>query len=154
MRNIFAYGIFYLEENKMLRIFISSHGHFASGIKSSVEILMGPNPRITVFDAYIDQDSVQEHLDSFYETVGEDDKVILLSDLYGGSVNQVMYTYLEKPNTKLIAGVNLALVLELAVREEISDEEIEQLVEQSRTMLRVVELDKGDAPQVEDSDFF
>ena len=138
----------------MLKIFISSHGHFASGIKSSVEILMGPNPRITVFDAYIDQDSVQEHLDRFYEGVGEDDKVILLSDLYGGSVNQVMYTYLERPNTTLVAGVNLALVLELAVREEISDGEIRELVEQSRSMLRVVELDEGDSPQVEDSDFF
>ena len=58
----------------MLKFFISSHGHFASGIKSSVEILMGPNPRITVFDAYINQDSVQEHLDAFYESVGEDDQ--------------------------------------------------------------------------------
>ncbi|MBE6116809.1 MAG: PTS sugar transporter subunit IIA, partial [Erysipelotrichaceae bacterium] len=95
----------------MLRIFISSHGHFASGMKSSVEILMGPNPRITVFDAYVDQDSVQEHLDEFYSTVEPDDQVLLLSDLYGGSVNQVMYTYLTKPNTTLIAGVNLALVL-------------------------------------------
>ena len=138
----------------MIKIFISSHGHFASGIKSSVEILMGPNPRITVFDAYIDQDSVQEHLDRFYETVGEDDKVILLSDLYGGSVNQVMYTYLNRPNTKLIAGINLALVLELAVKEEISDQELDELVEQSRSMLRVVELDEKSAPQVEDSDFF
>ena len=154
MRNNVAHGIFYLEELTMLKIFISSHGHFASGIKSSVEILMGPNPRITVFDAYIDQDSVQEHLDRFYEGVGEDDKVILLSDLYGGSVNQVMYTYLERPNTTLVAGVNLALVLELAVREEISDGEIRELVEQSRSMLRVVELDEGDSPQVEDSDFF
>ena len=138
----------------MLRIFISSHGHFASGIKRSVEILMGPNPRITVFDAYIDQDSVQEHLDRFYESVGEEDKVILLSDLYGGSVNQVMYTYLTKPNTTLIAGVNLALVLDLAIREDISEEEIKELVEQSRTMLRVVELEKEETPQVEDSDFF
>ena len=137
----------------MLKLFISSHGHFASGIKSSVEILMGPNPRITVFDAYIDQDSVQEHLDTFYETVEADDKVLLLSDLYGGSVNQVMYTYLEKPNTRLVAGINLALVLELAVKEDISDEELAQLVEQSRTMLRVVELDKSEAEK-EDEDFF
>ncbi len=137
----------------MLKIFISSHGHFASGIKSSVEILMGPNARITVFDAYIDQDSVQEHLDAFYETVAEDDQVLLLSDLYGGSVNQVMYTYLEKPNTRLVAGVNLALVLELAVKEEISDEELAQLVEQSRTMLRIVELDKSETKE-EDEDFF
>ncbi len=137
----------------MLKIFISSHGHFASGIKSSVEILMGPNPRITVFDAYIDQDSVQEHLDAFYEGVQEDDQVLLLSDLYGGSVNQVMYTYLEKPNTRLVAGVNLALVLELAVKEEISDEELSQLIEQSRTMLRIVELDKSETVK-EDEDFF
>ncbi len=137
----------------MLKLFISSHGHFASGMKSSVEILMGPNPRITVFDAYVTQESVQENLDRFYETVEADDQVILLSDLYGGSVNQVMYTYLERPNTRLVAGVNLALVLELAVKEEISDEELEQLVEQSRTMLRIVELDRSDAKE-EDEDFF
>ena len=137
----------------MLKLFISSHGHFASGMKSSVEILMGPNPRITVFDAYVTQESVQENLDRFYETVEENDQVILLSDLYGGSVNQVMYTYLERPNTRLVAGVNLALVLELAVKEEISDKELEQLVEQSRTMLRIVELDKSDAKE-EDEDFF
>ena len=137
----------------MIGLVVTGHGHFASGIKSSVEILMGPNPRITVFDAYIDQDSVQEHLDRFYESVGEEDKVILLSDLYGGSVNQVMYTYLEKPNTRLVAGVNLALVLELAVKEEISDEELSQLIEQSRTMLRIVELDKSETV-TEDEDFF
>ncbi|MBR0385722.1 MAG: PTS sugar transporter subunit IIA [Erysipelotrichaceae bacterium] len=137
----------------MLKIFISSHGHFASGIKSSVEILMGPNPRITVFDAYVDQDSVQEHLDAFYQTVEADDQVLLLSDLYGGSVNQVMYTYLTKPNTTLIAGVNLALVLELAVKEEIDPEDLAYLVEQSRTMLRIVELDTA-AQEEEHDDFF
>jgi len=137
----------------MLKIFISSHGHFASGIKSSVEILMGPNPRITVFDAYVDQDSVQEHLDAFFQTVEADDQVLLLSDLYGGSVNQVMYTYLTKPNTTLIAGVNLALVLELAVKEEIDPEDLADLVEQSRTMLRIVELDTADQEEEHD-DFF
>ncbi|MBQ2506549.1 MAG: PTS sugar transporter subunit IIA, partial [Erysipelotrichaceae bacterium] len=113
-----------------------------------------PNPRITVFDAYINQESVQENLDAFYETVGEDDKVLLLSDLYGGSVNQVMYTYLTRPNTRLVAGVNLALVLELAVREEVSDAELEELVEQSRTMLRIVELEKSTETKEEDEDFF
>ena len=138
----------------MLKLFISSHGHFASGIKSSVEILMGPNDRITVFDAYINQDSVNEHLDAFFETVTEDDDVIMLSDLYGGSVNSVMYTYLTRPNTRLVAGVNLALVLELAVKEEISDEELEALVEQSRTMLRIVEMEKVQEEETEDEDFF
>lgn len=138
----------------MLKIFISSHGHFASGIKSSVEILAGAKPNVTVFDAYINQESVQEHLDSFFETVGEDDQVLLLSDLYGGSVNSVMYTYLTKPNTTLVAGVNLALVLELSVRESISKEELEELVEMSRTMMKVVEFDAGEATTEEQDDFF
>ena len=138
----------------MIKIFISSHGHFASGLKSSLEILMGPNDRVTVFDAYVTQESVQEHLDAFYETVGPEDTVLLLSDLYGGSVNSVMYTYLTKPNTKLVAGVNLALVLDLAVREEISDEELADLVEQSRSMLRVVELEQTEEESGEEEDFF
>ena len=138
----------------MIKIFISSHGHFASGLKSSLEILMGPNDRVTVFDAYVTQESVQEHLDAFYENVGPEDTVLLLSDLYGGSVNSVMYTYLTKPNTKLVAGVNLALVLDLAVRENISDEELSDLVEQSRSMLRIVELEKTQDEESDDEDFF
>ncbi len=137
----------------MLKMFLSSHGYLASGMQSSLEILCGANSRLTVFDAYINQETVQEHLDVFYETVSENDEVILLSDLYGGSVNQVMYTYLGKPNTRLIAGVNLALVLELSVRESITDEELSSLVEQSREMLRIVELDTSEETQEQD-DFF
>ena len=52
----------------MLKIFLSSHGRFASGIRSSCEILMGPSDNLTVFDAYLDDTSVQQHLDAFYET--------------------------------------------------------------------------------------
>ena len=58
-----------------------------------------------------------------------------------------------RPNTRLVAGVNLALVLELAVKEEISDAELAELVEQSRSMLRVVEFEKSEEIK-EDEDFF
>lgn len=126
----------------MLKLFLSSHGHLASGMKNSIEILTGPVAKLTVFDAYINQESVQDHLDTFFKTVEKDDQVILLSDLYGGSVNQVMYLYAERPNTTLIAGVNLALVLELAVRESVTTLELKELVKQSRTMLRIVETDQ------------
>lgn len=135
----------------MLKIFLSSHGHFASGIASSVEILTGSSERFTIFDAYVDETSVQERLDAFYETVSEHDQVLLLSDLYGGSVNQVMYTYLTKPNTMLVAGVNLALVLELTLRDEITEEELEELIEQSRQMMMNVKLDSVSDEQ---EDFF
>ena len=68
----------------MLKIFLSSHGRFASGIRSSCEILLGAQQNLTVFDAYVDNDTVQEHLDDFYKTVSAEDQVLLCSDLYGG----------------------------------------------------------------------
>ena len=125
----------------MLKIFLSSHGHMASGIKSSFDILIGNTDKITVFDAYVDEKNVQDVLDNFYKTVSEDDEVLLLSDLYGGSVNQVMFTYLNRPNTRLVSGVNLALVLELAIKETISDSELEELVETSRMMMKIVKME-------------
>ena len=125
----------------MLKIFLSSHGHMASGIKSSLDILIGNTDKITVFDAYVDEKNVQDVLDNFYKTVSEDDEVLLLSDLYGGSDNQVMFTYLNRPNTRLVSGVNLALVLELAIKETISDSELEELVETSRMMMKIVKIE-------------
>lgn len=137
----------------MLKIFLSSHGRLASGIKSSLEILLGKSENVTVFDAYLDENSVKDKLHAFYKTVKPEDQVLLLSDLYGGSVNQVMCLYLERPNTMLVAGVNLALVLELAVRQEpISEEELQQLIEQSRSALKLVKLDLLN--NEEENDFF
>ena len=125
----------------MLKIFLSSHGHMASGIKSSMNILFGSSDNITAFDAYVDERNVKDVLEGFYETVSEDDEVLLLSDLYGGSVNQVMFTFLNRPNTRLVSGVNLALVLELAIKETVSDSELEELVENSRMMMKVVRME-------------
>lgn len=136
----------------MIKVFLSSHGHLASGMKHSLDILLGSSERIHVFDAYVDESSVQEKLEAFLASTTEQDQVILLSDLYGGSVNQVMYTYLDRPNVHLIAGVNLALVLEIAARETaFTAEELVQLVDDSRQMLRVVTLDE---PVRSSDDFF
>ncbi len=134
-----------------MKIFLSSHGHLASGIKSSLDILLGNSDKVTVFDAYVDETNLTTVLDAFYANVGNDEQVILLSDLYGGSVNQQMALYTNKPNTTLIAGVNLALVLELAVAQDLTKDQIEEIVEQSRSMMRIVDLDADQ--QVQD-DFF
>lgn len=138
----------------MVKYFLSSHGHLASGLKSSIDVLLGGCDRLTVFDAYVDERSLEEVLNAFYREVGPDDQVILMSDMYGGSVNSIMYTFLDRPQTTLIAGVNLALVIGLVINDrEMSREEIEDVVRQSREALRVVELDQN-AQSAEDEELF
>ena len=86
--------------------------------------------------------------------MGRDDQVILLSDMYGGSVNSIMYTFLNRPNTTLIAGVNLALVIGLVIQDrELTREEIEDVVRQSREAIQIVELDNAEQSEG-DEDLF
>ncbi|MFV0479066.1 MAG: PTS sugar transporter subunit IIA [Anaerorhabdus sp.] len=134
-----------------MKIFLASHGKLASGVKSSLNILLGNSDKVTVFDAYLDDRNVAAEVEKFYETVSEYEEVLLLSDLYGGSVNQVLFACLQRENTRLVAGVNLAFVLEVAIREAISDEELSEIVNQSREMLRIV---INDDEEVETEDFF
>ncbi len=138
----------------MRKFLISSHGHLASGIKSSLEILMGKADNVTVFDAYVDQDTVEQHVEAFFDSLQEGDQAIMLSDLYGGSVNQVLYRYLDRPETYLIAGVNLGLVIELVVMSElpVTMEDLERAVSAARDGMQICTLETTGG--TEEEDFF
>lgn len=138
----------------MTKFFLSSHGHLASGISSSLDVLLGAYEKLTYFDAYIDEGSLNDALDDFFAEAEDGDQVILLSDMYGGSVNSTMYTYLNHPNTTLVAGVNLPLVIGLVILEEhITREMLEQIVEQSREAIRIVDLEEDEKPEEAESLF-
>lgn len=136
----------------MRKFFISSHGHMASGIKSSLEILMGKADNVTVFDAYVDQDRVEDHVDAFFDSLEEDDQAIMLSDLYGGSVNQVLYRYADRPNTFLVAGVNLGLVIELVAMSdfELTEEDLDNTIESAKGAIQRCVVDTTEVEQEED----
>lgn len=133
----------------MAQFFLSSHGRLASGIKTSVNILLGGSDNLTVFDAYVDEKNLEDALNDFFEKTGEKEQKVLLSDLYGGSVNNTMYTYLDRPNTFLVAGVNLALVISLIMEEDITPELLDELVMQGREALQVVTLDTSEEAEEE-----
>lgn len=127
----------------MKKCLIATHGRLASGFKSSLEILLGSTEGISVIDAYLDETNFEDHLIDYLNTQNNEDQIILMSDLYGGSVNQVMSRYANSSNRILVAGVNLAFVLEVVARgsSHISKEEIEFLVEESRKAIKIVKLE-------------
>lgn len=125
-----------------MHIFIASHGQLASGMLSSLEVLLGKQKNIQTFDAYLGEKRLKDQLDEFLSKVEKEETVVLLSDLYGGSVNQEMYTYLTREHTFLVAGVNLAFVLELAMYQGIVDEELlDSIVSNGQQMMKRVPLE-------------
>lgn len=124
----------------MRKILIATHGYFADGVKSSLNLLVGDRKEITVINAYVDESDVTKQYDAFFENVEEEDDIIVFTDLYGGSVNQQLFNYTQQHQAILITGFNLPILLEvLLAPEKLTKEKACELVESCRNELKVVE---------------
>lgn len=139
----------------MRRILLATHGRMADGVMSAVRLIMGENSKLDVVNAYLNGDPPTEELAAYFAAVKTEDTVIVLTDLLGGSVNKEVFPYLECPNVFVIAGFNLAMVLELAAmgaEEAVTAEFCRDLVEAGRS--QVVFLNDYYEPQTQSDDFF
>lgn len=138
----------------MVKLFFCCHGKMASGMKTSLDILVGDTKKLLVFDAYVNEEKVAEHVDAFYSTCREEDEKILISDIYGGSVNQILYQYAARDHTMLITGINLPLLLEIVVaanNEHLTKENLKQFIEQAKDSIKLIEVNDE---EMADEEFF
>ena len=138
----------------MKKVLLMSHGKFAEGIKSSVDVLMGGDDNLTVFNAYINEDSMEDFLADYFNRIDSNDQVIMMSDVFCGSINQKMVLKLNRPDTFLITGINLPCVLEVLmnIEDKLTKQQIENIVDESRLALKIIELDKNEE-DTENEDF-
>lgn len=70
------------------------------------------NDNVSVICAYVDgEDDVSTRIKGFIDSIAPDDSWIIFTDLFGGSVNNEFMKYISNPQIRLIAGMNLALVI-------------------------------------------
>jgi len=108
----------------LIKYIFASHGTLAKGILSSVELILGRQSNVETLCAYLSEDfnlslEVNRLLDSF----SEEDEVIVLTDIFGGSVNNEFIQYIGQKNIHLISGMNLPLVIDLIVTLDENKEE-------------------------------
>lgn len=123
----------------MTRIAIATHGNFAKGLKSTLELFI-PNEPIAYLSAYVEDElSIDEQLHDFFESLQEE-KAIVFTDLFGGSVNQKVLLESVGKDVQIIAGFNLSLVLEVILnKEQLTEERLVQLVNSAREAMQIVE---------------
>src|ERR1700760_1020558 len=101
----------------MRKFLIVSHGEFAGGIKSALELITGAAPGVAVLQAYVDENrSVEEEIGGL---IGDGEEWVVFTDLLGGSItNQVLRTAVDLGVTgsvHIVAGMNLPLVIEVVM---------------------------------------
>lgn len=113
----------------MRKFLIVSHGAFAAGIKSALELITGPAPQVVVLQAYIDENKpVEEEIGEVLKGAGAGEEWVVFTDLLGGSVtNQVVRAMAGGGpsgdgaaggvgrHIHIVAGVNLPLVIEVVL---------------------------------------
>lgn len=114
----------------MLGIVVSGHIHFASGLKSALEAIIGKQEQLAFVDFTEDltTEALEQQLRAAYEQVNSGEGVLFLTDLYGGSPNnRALNILLTTPQTELICGTNLSMLINAALeREELGLAELKQ----------------------------
>lgn len=122
----------------MKRYLLATHGNFAEGIKSSVKIIAGEfySNQLETICAYMNEEDYTTKIKKFIDSISETDQGFILTDLYGGSVNQKVIQLMpgEAKNIQVISGLNLGMLLELILNanEILSKEDMIHAIEAGR----------------------
>ena len=118
----------------MRHVILASHGDLARGMADTIAMIVGEVGNLSTFvlerdDMVPISNQVRAELDGFDAS----DEVIICTDMVGSSVNNDMVGLLaDYPNVTLISGMNLPLVITLALDEGPStEEELDEVIAQA-----------------------
>ena len=101
----------------MIKLLLASHGDLAYGVYSSLKIIMGEQKNISTLCAYNKEDfDLKKEVWKIINDLKDDDKLIIVTDIFGGSVNNEFMN-----NLYLVSGLNLPLVMELMLIQDESN---------------------------------
>ena len=124
----------------MRHFIISSHSHLAEGMVSALELIVGKIDNLSFYNAYIEEETgdcehFKEKIMREINSIPKEDDIIIMTDMFGGSVNNELLDLCKIENCHLVTGINLLLVIGLCLgsEEEPINEQIHRLVEEAKT---------------------
>nr|WP_293304502.1 hypothetical protein [Allomuricauda sp.] len=122
----------------MRKFLIATHGKFASGIKSSLDIIIGAQDNIFVLDAYTENNvPIQDHLDAILNEIEIGDELVVFTDIMGGSITNQIIQRINSGNAHIVSGVNLPLLIEVVLSDPNEDLQkvLDDAVENAKTQI-------------------
>ena len=101
----------------MVGILITGHGHFATGLASSLQLITGITEKVAAvdFEEVHSADVLKANLHKALDSLNDCDGVLVLADLAGGFPFQmVCMCKVERPEQKIeiLTGTNLPMMIE------------------------------------------
>lgn len=122
----------------MRKFLIATHGKFASGIKSSLDMIIGAQDNIFVLDAYTENNvPIQDHLDDILKKIEIGDELVVFTDIMGGSITNQIIQRINSSNAHIVSGVNLPLLIEVVLSDPNEDLQkiLDDAIENAKTQI-------------------
>ncbi|GAY76863.1 PTS system, mannose-specific IIA component [Sporolactobacillus inulinus] len=139
----------------MRKIIIASHHKMATGIKDTLNYITGDHDNVYALSAYLTNTPIQEEIEALLTGVNQEDEVVVFTDLLGGSVNQSFAKYTARPHFHVITGINLPIVLTIALKPDdtyLTAEQIRSSLDEAKEQLIYVNDFITNRPEDEDDE--
>ena len=99
----------------MIGIIIVTHGNLALELKSAMEQILGIQKNIEIISIKPDDDLEikKSALEESIKKVDEENGVIILTDMFGGTPSNLAISLLKIGKVEIISGVNLPMLIKL-----------------------------------------
>lgn len=123
----------------MRRFIFASHHKLAYGLKDTVDFLTGATKTIYDINAYLGDETkdIDTVVAELFASFDDEDEVVVLVDMMGGSVYQKFYPYMSD-KVHVICGMNLPMALSLVLAPEdecLTSEKVEQVLMDCKNQL-------------------
>lgn len=123
----------------MRRFIFASHHKLAYGLKDTVDFLTGATKAIYDINAYLDDETkdIDTVVAELFAPFDDEDEVVVLVDMMGGSVYQKFYPYMSD-KVHVICGMNLPMALSFVLAPEdecLTSEKVEQVLMDCKNQL-------------------
>lgn len=123
----------------MRRFIFASHHKLAYGLKDTVDFLTGATKIIYDINVYLDDETkdIDTVVAELFASFDDEDEVVVLVDMMGGSVYQKFYPYMSE-KVHVICGMNLPMALSLVLApedERLTSEKVEQVLMDCKNQL-------------------
>ena len=120
----------------MKRFILATHAYMSKGIKSSLELILGKQENLSVYCAYAEGEPFFNPLVIQEVEDHPEDEFVIMTDLFGGSVNNELLELTTRGNVHVVTGTNLILAMSILLTCPESDDvaaTIRNCVEDAKT---------------------
>ncbi len=140
-----------MKQSKRRKYLIATHGTFSTGVKSSLNMIIGDTENLYIIEAYVDDKvNIEDQIKLVLDEISNEDELIIFSDIMGGSVTNQLLQQVLKSNAHIVSGFNLPLLIEIMLADaetpiaEVIDDAIINAKEQMVYVNKLINSNNGE----------